>query len=64
MKFTKLTYARVFNTGNYENQRIELECELQADDDPLIVLALMKTFVFKQRPGVDSDFATKMPQTQ
>jgi hypothetical protein len=31
---TKVVYARLFNLGNYENERIEVEAVIGADENP------------------------------
>lgn len=62
MRFSYLTFARVYNTGNYENQRIEIECELSEDDDPEMVLAQMKEFVQRNRPRPTDAFERLTPE--
>lgn len=48
MKITKITYSSLANLGNYENERIELEAELQEGDDYQRVLEELKIKVHQE----------------
>lgn len=37
-----MTYARLRNLGNYENERLELTVSLQEGEDPEVVYATLK----------------------
>jgi len=45
MQIKEITYARVFNLGNYENERIEYTACLSDGDDPSEVLSNLKELV-------------------
>lgn len=34
-KITKIGYSQVFNLGDYENEKISVEAEIQEGDDPI-----------------------------
>lgn len=44
-KYKDVTYSRINNLGNYENERIEVTLEVQADQTPEEVLKEAKKFV-------------------
>ena len=68
MKYVQLSFARVFNTGNFENQRVEVTAELNTGDDPATVLRQMKEFVQSQKPfvgvGIPGNFVPPEPKKQ
>ena len=47
MKFKTITYHKVFNLGNYSNEKIGCEIELEENDNP--VLAHKKAVEFVER---------------
>lgn len=38
MKLKQVSYRRLWNTGNYENETVELIAEIEPDEDAQIVL--------------------------
>lgn len=42
MKIERVSYAKLFNLGNYENERVELTAELDYDDGHLETLRALK----------------------
>jgi len=46
---TSITYARLWNLGNYENERFEVTAQVAAGDDPAAVLRECKAFVENER---------------
>lgn len=44
----RVTYARLANTGNYENERIEVSAAISEGQNPLSVLNKLKEFVNSQ----------------
>lgn len=54
MKITLVHYERLFNTGNYQNQKIGVEALLEEGDDPAGVLTQLRAFVADQDPDLVS----------
>jgi hypothetical protein len=42
---TKVNYARLYNLGNYENERIEIEADVAPDESPAEVLRRLADWV-------------------
>jgi hypothetical protein len=42
---TKVNYARLYNLGNYENERIEIEADVLPDESPAEVLRRLADWV-------------------
>lgn len=50
MKITHVRYGRTINTGNYENERIEFEAEVQDGETPDGVLTRLRALVGGEPP--------------
>ena len=48
MKPKSVTYAKLKNLGNYENERIEITLEVEDGEKAADVLEIAKVFVLKQ----------------
>lgn len=48
MKTTSVSYHKVFNLGNYSNEKIEVNIELEPTDSPNDALAKARDFVENQ----------------
>lgn len=46
---TQITYARLWNLGNYENERFEATATVGEGEDPAVVLREVKAFVENER---------------
>lgn len=42
LEITEVTYATLKNTGNYENERVELTAKVRKGEDPNDVLVALK----------------------
>lgn len=51
MRIRKVTFHQIKNLGNYENERMETEIELDIGDDPIRAIAEAK-FVTKNALGL------------
>lgn len=54
MKLSKVTYSALANLGNYENQRIELEADIENESDYEPTLNKLKELVHKELNNLDS----------
>jgi hypothetical protein len=50
---TKVAYARLFNLGNYENERIEVEATISADDSLQMWLTTLREHVEAQHAAFE-----------
>ena len=48
MKVLKINYSKVFSLGNYENEKIGIEIEINEGEDATIAMAAAKKFVEKE----------------
>lgn len=55
MRATKVTYERVHNLGNFENERVGIEIELEGDDKAEEALRLARIFVNRGLRGSDGE---------
>lgn len=62
MKPLTVTYAKLNNLGNYENERVEIAVELQDGDTPQAVLDAARQFVTRQFPDPDRQHALERAQ--
>lgn len=56
----KVQYERLFNLGNYNNERISLEDDVQADETPEACYQRLRALVFAMADQVDP----KAPKVQ
>ncbi len=67
MRIDRVTYAKLFNLGNYENERIELSMPVEEFEPYSDTLAYLKREVeehgrhFAQERGADRDAAYQLP---
>lgn len=54
MKATKITYSRLFNMGDYNNEKIEVEVQLEEGESAAEGLKRAKAFVDKNGPRSNS----------
>jgi hypothetical protein len=45
MKLTKMGYSRVFSLGNYENEKISVECEFEENSNPTDIYLELKQVI-------------------
>lgn len=57
MHLTRITYARLYNLGNYENERLEAEITVGPDEDPQIAFDLAKSIVVEQHAQLKAERA-------
>ena len=60
MKVTSLQYHKVFNLGNYSNEKIGIEINLEENENPQVVLDEARRFVELNSP----DFRAKIEKAQ
>ena len=57
-----ITYARLLNTGNFENQKIEVTCELEPGQDPDEQFIRLKTWADEKLLGTSQPAKKKKRQ--
>jgi hypothetical protein len=58
MQVTNIRYSKLFNTGNYENERFEVEATLNSGDTIESAFDAVQNLVFKQK--TISDFKSEI----
>ncbi len=46
VKIKTITYQRVKNLGNYESERLEMSCDVDEDEDPILAAAQLQQDVY------------------
>lgn len=63
MRIRKVTFHRIKNLGNYENEKMETEIELDIGDDPIRAIAEAK-FVTKNALGISTSRVQCLQEAQ